>query len=196
MTPDENQKKQKGCVSSLKLRRQRNLLCSLLIIVCVLSCSQTSLAEKSLPDTVPEWFPVETCLEMMRIMIDTYGLSPEGAASVLGNVCQESKFKPSANSGYYIGICQWDPYDRWPLIVDWIIKNNFSTDSAIAQLEAIFNDAENGRYLDTIEYMKTVTQIEDGVWRWLNYYEGAPGQQEAERVSYAYIALELYNANY
>ena len=132
---------------------------------------------------------------MMRILIDNYGLSSEGAASVLGNVCQESKFNPSANSGYYIGICQWDPYDRWPLIADWIISNNYSTNSAIAQLEAIFNDAENGRYLDTIEYMKTVTQIEDGVWRWLNYYEAAPGQQEAERVYYAYIVLELYNAN-
>lgn len=47
---------------------------------------------------------------MMDILIDEFGCTPEGAASVLGNVCQESKYNAQANSGYYIGICQWDPY--------------------------------------------------------------------------------------
>ena len=61
--------------------------------------------------------------------------------------------------------------------------------------QTAFNNAENGQYSDTINYMKSVTSIEDGVHRWLVYYEGAPGQQEAERISYAYNALEIYNHN-
>lgn len=177
----------------------RNLktIFSLVITLFVLLVSiQNVFAEDlTIPDTVPDWYPAETCMEMMNILIDEYGLSPEGAASVLGNVCQESKYQGTANSGYYIGICQWDPYDRWPLICNWMTNNGYSIDDAIGQLHATFNNAEDYRYSDTIEYMKSVTSIEDGVHRWLVYYEGAPGQEEAERVSYAYDAIELYNAN-
>lgn len=183
----------KGMMSSLNLRWQRVLL-STLIIMLTLSAKNV-FAKVTSPDTVPDWYPAETCMEMMNILIDEYSLTVEGAASVLGNVCQESKYKADAYSGYYIGICQWDPNHRWPMISDWIIRNGYSTDSSTAQLRAIFEDAENGLYSETLEYMKSVTSIEDGVHRWLVYYEGAPGQQEAERCSYAYDAYEIYNAN-
>ena len=151
------------------------------------------------PETVPDWYNVDTCMEIMNILVDEYSLSVEGAAAICGNICQESKYNPNANSGYYIGLCQWDPNDRWPLISGWIWDRGYSTDSPAAQVRAIYGDengrAEGDRYAETLEYMKSVSSIEDGVNRWLVYYEGAAGQQEAERVSYAYDALELYNAN-
>lgn len=174
-------------------------ICLILLISSFASCRYAWAGDLVRPDTVPDWYPIETCMKMMNILIDEFSLSVEGAASIIGNVCQESKFDPHANSGYYIGICQWDPYDRWPLISDWIITRGLSTDSAYAQLRAIYGDengrAEGDRYAETLEYMKSVSSIEDGVNRWLVYYEGAAGQQEAERVSYAYDALDLYNAN-
>lgn len=151
-------------------------------------------AETIRPDTVPDWYPAETCMNMMDVLVDEYSLTPEGAASVLGNVCQESRFQAQAYSGYYTGVCQWEP-SRWAMITNWIYNNCYSTDDSIAQLRAAFEDAENGSYSETLEYMKTVESIEDGVHRWLVYYEGAPGQQEAERISFAYDALEIYNAN-
>ena len=186
----------KGMMSCLKLRWQCKVVFFALTTFITIMFSKVALAaDITVPDTVPDWYPAETCMEMMDILIDEYSLTPEGAASVLGNVCQESKYQGTANSGYYIGICQWDPYYRWPMISDWLTNHGYSTDSAIGQLHAAFNNAENGQYSDTINYMKSVTSIEDGVHRWLVYYEGAPGQQEAERISYAYNALEIYNHN-
>ena len=151
-------------------------------------------AEVVRPESVPDWYPTETCMSMMNVLIDEYGLTSEGAASVLGNVAQECRFQATAYSGYYTGVCQWEP-SRWSMITIWIYNNGYSTDDGIAQLRAAFSNAENGSYAETLEYMKSVGTIEDGVHRWLVYYEGAPGQQEAERVSFAYDALEIYNAN-
>ena len=194
MTTAHNLVALKGMMSSLKLLRRWRRQMFLASIFVISLFSQNVLAV-TIPDSVPGWYPAETCLSMMDILIDEFGCTTEGAASVLGNVCQESKYNAQANSGYYIGICQWDPYDRWPLISNWVISNGYSTDDPCAQLRAAFNNAENSRYSDTLDYMKSVTSIEDGVHRFLVYYEGAAGQQEAERVSYAYDALELYNAN-
>ena len=166
----------------------------LAVVVVLVNCSVFA-ADTVHPETVPEWYPVDSCLEIMNLLVDEFSLSPEGAAAVCGNICQESKYNPSAYSGYYIGLCQWDPNNRWPLISSWITANGYSTDDGIAQIKAAFNDAENGAYHETLEYMKTVSSIEDGVHRWLVYYEGAAGQQEAERISYAYYALDIYNSN-
>ena len=176
-------------------KRQLKQLCSLLIPCLLFSFQNVNAKDIKIPSSVPEWFPSETCMEMMDTLIDEFNLSEEGAASVLGNVCQESKFDQNAYSGYYFGICQWDPYQRWPLIVGWIEENGYSKDDAIAQLRAAFNNAEDYVYAETLEYMKTVSSIEDGVHRWLVYYEGAVGQEESQRITYAYYALDLYNEN-
>ena len=196
-----------GATNTHACKTERRSLCTrrclqhILIVFALVLVTSTPVFAKSVarPDSVPDWYPVETCMEIMNILIDEYSLSPEGAASICGNICQESKYNPGANSGYYIGLCQWDPYDRWPLISGWIWERGLSTDSCAAQVRAIYGDAngraEGDRYAETLEYMKSVSSIEDGVHRWLVYYEGAEGQQEAERVSYAYDALETYTAN-
>ena len=158
----------------------------------VISFSKCVFADVS----VPYGFPAEKCLEMMHILVDEYGLSPEGAASVLGNVAQESMFKGDAYSGYYYGICQWDPNDRWPLICAWTTAHGYDIYDPIGQLHAAFSDeAEQYRYSETLQYMKSVSSIEDGVHRWIEYYEGATGQEESERCSYSYMVLELYREN-
>lgn len=170
---------------------------TIIIMIAVLVVTVVSSAyadEITIPESIPNWYPTETSQEMMSILIDEFDLTVEGAAAVIGNICQESMFNANASNGYNIGICQWDP-SRWSMITSWITENNYEVDDPYAQLRAAFSSAENGSYDETIKYMKSVTSISDGVHRFIVFYEGAAGQQESERNTYAQYAYDLYNAN-
>lgn len=186
----------KGSITSLNTRRQR-LLCSLLIIICLFTNSQILFAKNiKLPDNLSGKIDSDLCLIMMDILIDKYDLSVEGAAAVMGNIAQESTFDPNVTSpeGYH-GIFQWDA-SRWEQIVSYLHNNGGRDETnAVEQLDAAFSGAEGERFSLILQDIKKTTSIEDGVWQWLNRYEEAPGQNEAERVNYAYMAKELYELN-
>lgn len=179
--------------------KRKGLQLILLLLMLAFFAHPTFAKELVWVDGMSNGFPAETCYEMMQVLVNEFALSEEGAASVLGNVAQESMFN-AHTPGYYYGICQWDPNYRWPQISSWIINNGYSTDSPVAQLRAIFgngddsNRAEGDAYATILNHMKEVTSLDDGVSRFLYEYEGC-GANLSERLTYAKTILAFWDAN-
>jgi len=137
-------------------------------------------------------FDIDRGMLAMNYFITYQHLSPEGAAGIVGNMYAESRLKPEANNGSYIGICQWDASIRWPRISAWLAENGYSYDSFEGQLTAIFESTDADYYQDVFSQMKDMSDETYASLVWLNDYEVAPGQAEDVRQKAAMLALDYF----
>lgn len=120
------------------------------------------------------------------------GLSPQAAAGFVGNLVQESgpNLNTRANNGSHLGIVQWDSTVRWPRFLAWAAANKPADSSSdyeyllTTQLQYSFVELSIN-YKSTYEKLSSVGSAKDAAIIILNEYEGAPGQQEAERIKFA-----------
>ena len=137
-------------------------------------------------------FDIDRGMLAMNYFITYQQLSPEGAAGIVGNMYAESRLKPEANCGDYVGLCQWDSSIRWPRIYTWLSENGYSYDSFEGQLTAIFESTDADYYQDVFSQMKNMSDETYASLVWLNDYEVAPGQAEDVRQKAAMLALDYY----
>ena len=112
------------------------------------------------------------------------GFTDVASAGILGNIMQESSLDPTATnpSGYH-GLVQWDPNSRWPAAKEWISSHGKDPDSIDGQLDYISVESEQ-RY-DSKNKVNATTTPEEATKSWLRWFEGATGQEDSQRVSYA-----------
>ncbi len=121
-------------------------------------------------------------------IIRGFGYNKIAACGIMGNIEQESSFDTTARNSYgYMGLCQWDPDGRWPALVEYARKNGWDPYDAGAQLNFMYYEATNTRYPDACspENMNTMATPEDAAMEWLQWFEGALGQEESNRKKYA-----------
>ena len=139
----------------------------------------------------PEDYDVEKAIQGMDYLVQEQNFSKEGAAGIMGNLFSESRFNGAEVYGSHVGIAQWDE-NRWPLIEDWLYVNEYKEHSFLGQLIAIFESKDGEDFQETFHAMRKMSDAELAALYWLEKYEKAPGQAEAERQEIAQLTFELY----
>jgi hypothetical protein len=178
----------------------------------------TTIESLSLPKITNKPFPLFTVLNLIKETKDfnqdniriayqffkRQGFSNEQVAGILGNFIQESGLDPS-KTGNAIGIAQWLGPRRLELEKQATYKGPLLTqlDFVVKELtdRKLYKTAD-GKGYDTsltnarvkLFNVKTTpgnekAAVKEATLVWLQYYEGALGQEETERVGYA---LDIY----
>ena len=116
------------------------------------------------------------------------GYNDISCAVILGNIQQESHFNTKAVNSYgYTGLCQWDHDGRWAALVADAQSKGKDPYDAGTQLDWLVYEATQKRYPEECspDGMNKHSTIEEAAHAWLQYFEGALGQEEAERLGYA-----------
>ena len=148
----------------------------------------------------------------MKVLINEYGYTREGAAGLIGNAYAEATYFVGADNGSHFGIFQWDYSDRWPKIASFLEEvgcirtsrhdsySNLSLEEQIDvfewQLRASQDSADAQNYQETISYCRSASDAQESANRWRIYYEGCGEQAAQARRDAAVRALNLYNALY
>ena len=118
------------------------------------------------------------------------GYTVESAAAVCGNIFQESRISPTAGSGSYYGLCQWNKNNRWNTIVNYCNKKGYSSSSLEGQLMAMTYSGDRQDGLKSISAAKSAKSVASATTSFLSGYEGAAGQQTSARKG---AAAKIYN---
>lgn len=131
--------------------------------------------------------------------IKKYGYSTMSACAIMGNIQQESGFNTKAsNGGAYIGLCQWDCNGRWANLVNFASQSNRDPYDGLVQLDFMYHEATGSRYPnqcrpDAMNKRCEEKGLQNGTINgWLQYFEGALGQEEDKRYGYAQQFYEKY----
>lgn len=130
------------------------------------------------------------------------GFTEEGAAGIVGNIFQESRFEPTADNGNHYGICQWNYVGvyknptggRWKKILSWMESNGYNYDSFAGQLMAILKSEDAKSYTGYIEQIKKATTVEQATDVWCRHYEicGNYDEEVPKRTTFGEDALKVY----
>lgn len=126
------------------------------------------------------------------------GYNDEAACGILGNIRQEdSTFDPHRKNDFgYTGLCQWDADIRFPRLCSqfpdpkcWDVGN---------QVSFILWECQNfSEYAPCLpENLNNAGSPEDCSEIFLTYYEGAKGQEDAERANFAKGYYQMYKGTY
>jgi len=145
----------------------------------------------------------------MLYLVNNEGFSVSGAAGLIGNAYSESRFNPGADNGSHFGVFQWDYYDRWPKISEYLESIGCSHTSRydsysgidietqktifVCHLEASLHSSDASYYQNTIEFCKTTSSASDSADRWRANYEVC-GAAVSERMTVAEVTANLYFA--
>lgn len=148
----------------------------------------------------------------MRLLVDEYGFTREGAAGLMGNAFAECTYFVGADNGSHFGIFQWDYNDRWPRISKYLeetgcirtsrydnyydLSSDQQIDVFLCQLRASLESSDAQYYTSTIEYCRTASDPSSAADNWRVYYEGCGDQATQSRRDAAVRALDLYNVLY
>jgi len=148
----------------------------------------------------------------MKVLVNEYGYTREGAAGLIGNTYAEATYFVGADNGAHFGIFQWDYDDRWPKIASYLeevgcIRTSRHDDYSSLSLEEqidVFRwqlrasqdstDAQN--YQETISFCRSTYDAQESANQWRIYYEGCGDQAAQARRDAAVRVLNLYNALY
>ena len=118
-----------------------------------------------------------------------FGYTDVVACGILGNLQQESGLRPEAeNESGYKGIAQWDPESRWPSLLLFAKEKNKNPMDVGTQLSFLYYEATTTRYPEECcpsAMNKKCPDVATAVYEWLKWFEGALGQEEGYRQSYA-----------
>ncbi len=123
------------------------------------------------------------------------GFNKVAACGIMGNIMQESSFNTYAdNDGNYIGLCQWDTDGRWPALVSYAQANGINPYDAGTQLRFMHLEAEASWRAEwcAVNEVNQCSTPEEAAAYWQRYYEGASGQEDYERGSYAREYYETF----
>ena len=148
----------------------------------------------------------------MKVLVNEYGYTREGAAGLMGNAYAEATYFVGADNGAHFGIFQWDYSDRWPKIASYLEEvgcirtsrhdsySDLSLEEQISvfqwQLRASQDSADAQNYQETISYCRSASDAQESANRWRIYYEGCGEQAAQARRDAAIRVLNLYNALY
>ena len=148
----------------------------------------------------------------MKVLINEYGYTREGAAGLMGNAYAEATYFVGADNGAHFGIFQWDYSDRWPKIASYLEEvgcirtsrhdsySDLSLEEQISvfqwQLRASQDSADAQNYQETISYCRSASDAQESANRWRIHYEGCGEQAAQARRDAAIRVLNLYNALY
>lgn len=125
----------------------------------------------------------------------TWGISKNWAAALVGNIEQESRFDPTVvNKSGHHGLCQWDTDDgnRWGKLVSMYPTNYETVEAQLAYIQyEITQDAYYSDVYSAIQQGDSYS-IEQASKVILDIYEGAPGQELAERIQFALNAYATF----
>jgi hypothetical protein len=111
------------------------------------------------------------------------------ACGIMGNLQQESGLRPdSKNKDGYTGIAQWDPVGRWPNCVNFCQAHGKDPFDVGAQISFLYYEATTTRFPEECSpraMNAKCTDVSKAVHEWLEWFEGASGQEEGERNAYA-----------
>ena len=131
--------------------------------------------------------------------LKSYGYNTMAACAIMGNIQQESGFNTRAsNGGAYIGLCQWDCSGRWANCVSFAQSSGRDPYDGLAQLDFMYYEATNTRYPEqdcpaAMNKRCDEKGLQDGcINGWLQYFEGALGQEEDKRFGYAQQFYDKY----
>lgn len=148
----------------------------------------------------------------MKVLVNEYGYTREGAAGLMGNAYAEATYFVGADNGAHFGIFQWDYSDRWPKIASYLEEvgcirtsrhdsySNLSLEEQISifqwQLRASQDSTDAQNYQETICFCRSASDAQESANRWRIYYEGCGEQAAQARRDAAIRVLNLYNALY
>lgn len=117
----------------------------------------------------------------------SWGFTKEGAAGVLGNFYQESRFNPGANQsgGPGRGIAQWSEGARWDALVRWANKKDLKPNDIETQMDWVWVELNQPSYSSLKGKLRNVTNIEDAVKEFHDTYEGSADSSMSVRNRYA-----------
>lgn len=117
----------------------------------------------------------------------SWGFTKEGAAGVLGNFYQESRFNPGANQsgGPGRGIAQWSEGARWDALVRWANKKDLKPNDIETQMDWVWVELNQPSYSSLKGKLRNVTNIEDAVKEFHDIYEGSADSSMSVRNRYA-----------
>lgn len=128
--------------------------------------------------------------------IRSYGYNAKATCAIMGNINQESHFDTHADNGSHRGICQWDITGRWANLELFAQSSKRDSYDGLLQLDFMYYEAKNTRYPEEndVSKMNEVADesVEKATLHWLKWFEGASGQAESDRISYANQFYEKY----
>lgn len=125
-----------------------------------------------------------------------FGYNDIAAAGIMGNIMQESGFRTTAKNSYgYTGFCQWDPDHRWPSCVSFCQSRGKDPYDAGAQLEFMMSEVQGGYTSCLPGSLNQCSTATAAAYKWVDEFEGATGQEEAEREGYAEGFLQQYGGS-
>ena len=178
----------------------------------------TTIESLSLPKITNKPFPLFTVLNLVketkdfnqdniRIAVQFFrrqGFTNEQIAGILGNFIQESGLDPN-KIGYGVGIAQWLGPRRLELEKQATFKGPLLTQLDFVAKELtdrkLYRTADGKGYDTSLTNARVklfnvrstpgneLAAVKEATLVWLQYYEGALGQEETERVGYA---LDIY----
>ena len=136
-------------------------------------------------------------------VIRGFGYNKIAACAILGNIEQESTFNTYANNeGIYIGLCQWqvereegETSSRWEDLLEFARVNAGNPYEAATQLNFMYYEATTkwrSEWCTPEEFNKCQT-IEEATRYWLEFYEGAIGQETEKRIDNARKFYEQFS---
>lgn len=123
------------------------------------------------------------------------GYNDYASAAIMGNIQQESGFQTNKpNPWGYNGLVQWDPNSRFPAMQSWAESQGKDPFDGGTQLEYIVIEATQKRYPEECgpSGMNKFSSVEEASHQWLQYFEGALGQQDEERAAYGQAFYDKY----
>ena len=131
--------------------------------------------------------------QIWNFLTKNMGCSQTGAAAIMGNMEQESTFDPKADNGTHHGLCQWGwGEDSGYRAVKLQEFAGDQYDTVAGQLQYLQHELQDDYYSDSLAAVKSSESIESIVHTWLVNFEGAPGQEEAERIGFAHKWYDTY----
>lgn len=127
--------------------------------------------------------------QIMSLLINKYGLTPAGAAAIVGNMTQENSLSTAFNSGG-AGLCQWIG-SRQGDLENWCKQNGLSATSVQGQVGFMMHELQ-GSYGGLLNELKTTNNASQAAADFSSQYE-RPGTPElSNREGYAVSALKNY----
>lgn len=155
----------------------------------------------------PSDYNAPVAMAGMQYLVEQEGFTVEGAAGLIGNAYTESRFDPGADNGSHFGVFQWDYWDRWPKISEYLENIGCSRTSRydsysgldlntqeaifVCHLEAALHSSDASYYSNTIEYCKSASSASNSADRWRANYEVCDCGSY-ERMNIAEVSATLY----
>ena len=111
------------------------------------------------------------------------GYNEIATAAIMGNIQIESSFNTGADNGSHRGLAQWDYSGRWANLEKFASEKGRDPMDGGTQIDFLVYEAENTRYPEECcpNKMNSFGSVEEASHQWLEYFEGALGQADAER---------------